>query len=579
MRPIKSILASALLLGPVLFYCVSLSAQNPQSPPASSSTSTPTVSVYSREVVLDINVTDAGGKPVHGLTKENFTVLEDGKPMALRSFREHQPEQPPDTTANPSQPPNTFTNAGAPETVRALYLLMLDSMDTPVATQSIVQKDMVDFVDKVPAGTQLAVLSLSATGQLSLIQGFSTDTALLRKAIKSHKFDLQIPPLEDSGQDQARDVGPELNAGKRAAARPERQEKVDLTLECNHAADRGQYTVNAMIAIARYLSGLPGRKNLMWYSGAFPDTMKDKQGTQCYDMGKNVLVAVEMLQHSNVHVYPVDPRALDIIAKEGPESRIVRIVTREHLMMERIAQPTNGKTFYNNNDLAAGAQQAIEAGSNYYSVAYTPVNQVWDTRARTISVKVDQPDLTLVYRHGYHAALPGTTVTGVPVEKASFAQTAMMRGTLPPTEIEFHVSATPAAATDTSLPPGNTADPKAMKPPYRHLSLVYSIDLKGIQFDQGADGNYHGQFEFAVFVYDPHDGRLLNSSTIAARPGLPLAAYQSMLSTGAKARQEIDLPATGDYILRVGVHDMSSDRVGAIEFPVSAIAPAVGPKP
>jgi hypothetical protein len=291
-------------------------------------------------------------------------------------------------------------------------------------------------------------------------------------------------------------------------------------------------------------------------------------------MRENLRVADEMLEHSYVHVYPVDPRALDIMAKEGPDSRIVRIVTREHLTMETIAQATNGKTFYNNNDLAAGAQQAIEAGSNYYSVAYTPTNQVWDTRARTISVKVDQPDLTLIYRRGYHAVLPGTTLSGVQPEKASFAQTAMVRGTLPPTEIKFHVSATPAAAADTSLPPGNTADPKAMKPPYRHLSLLYNIDLKGIQFDQSADGNYHGQFEFAVFVYDPRDGRLLNSSTIAARPGLPLAAYQSMLSTGAKARQEIDIPATGDYILRVGVHDLSSDRVGAIEFPVSAIGPA-----
>ena len=58
---------------------------------------------------------------------------------------------------------------------------------------------------------------------------------------------------------------------------------------------------------------------------------------------------------------------------------------------------------------------------------------------------------------------------------------------------------------------------------------------------------------------------------MAARPTLPPAAYQSMLNRGARLRQEIDLPATGEYILRVGIHDLTTGHVGAIEIPVSAI--------
>ena len=38
-----------------------------------------------------------------------------------------------------------------------------------------------------------------------------------------------------------------------------------------------------------------------------------------------------------------------------------------------------------------------------------------------------------------------------------------------------------------------------------------------------------------------------------------------MLRGGANAHQEIAVPATGEYFLRIGVHDISSDRVGAIE--------------
>ena len=50
-----------------------------------------------------------------------------------------------------------------------------------------------------------------------------------------------------------------------------------------------------------------------------------------------------------------------------------------------------------------------------------------------------------------------------------------------------------------------------------------------------------------------------------------------MLRGGANAHQEIDVPATGDYFLRIAVHDLTSDRVGSIEVPTSSIAPETPP--
>lgn len=148
----------------------------------------------------------------------------------------------------------------------------------------------------------------------------------------------------------------------------------------------------------------------------------------------------------------------------------------------------------------------------------------------------------------------------------------MMRGALQPSEVLFHVSVAQSPGAEVSLPPGNNPDPK-MKPPYRHLKLSYNIDLSGLEFDQLPDGNYHGQFEYAVNVYDSGDGKLVNSNVMAAKPALPPAVYQSMLDGGAKLRQEIAIPAKGDYVLRIGVHDLTTDHVGAIEIPTSSITP------
>jgi VWFA-related protein len=553
------------------------------SSPDTSPSAVPSLRINAREVIVDVNVTDAKGNPVHGLTRDDFTVLESGKPMAPRSFREHRPDQQPaesPASARPSLPPNTFTNAGGPEGVRPLNILLIDSLDTPIATQSVVQKRMVDFVDKLAPGTRMAVFSLSPAGQLSLIQGFTTDPQLLKNAIKSKKLNLGIPSLEDTGQDEHIDISVDVLQNQQTTNNPavKPQPRYDQNEECNHAAAREQYTISAMTEIARYLSGMPGRKNLLWFTGAFPDRMRDKQGSICYDLGADRGAADGLLEHAHVSVYPVDSRALDIMAKNDPGSRIAQRQVVEHLVMEAVAADTGGKAFYNTNDLAGAAQQAIDTGSNYYTITYTPTNQTNDTRHRTISVKVDRPDLTLLYKSGYHALPPNTALSGKPIENASPLQSAMMRGVLQPTEILFHVNVASAPTAEATLPPGNNADPKAMKPPYRHLTLNYIIDINGIQFDPSPDGTYHGQFEFAVNVYDAGDGKLVNSNTMAAKPSLPFDVYQSVLDSGAKVRQEIALPAKGEYILRIGVHDLTTGHVGAIEVPVSSITPQAAQK-
>ncbi len=562
----RALIASVLLLSATI-----ASAQTPPTP-----STPPTINIYTRVVEIDVNVTDAKGNSVHGLTQSDFTVTQDGQPITPSNFREHRPNDPGDilAAAKPNLPPNTFTNGGAPPSIRPLYLLLLDSLDTPTITQSIVQKAMVDFVAKLPAGTRVAVFSLSSIGKLSVVQGFTSDPDLLKKAIKSHKFDLQIPPLEEAGQDSSSDTDAiQQDPFKKPSVQPQ-PPKIDMNIECNHAAERAEYTFSAMMQIARYLSGMPGRKNIIWYTGAFPTRMKDKQGDTCYDEGQAIRTFEGMLEHSHAFVYPIDPRAMDAVSKYGPDSYFVRMQTVEHNVMEGIADVTGGKAIYNTNNLTAAAQQVIESGSNYYTIDYVPTNTVMDTRAHTINVTVDKPDLTLLYRHGFHANPPNMTTTGQIVHQATPLQSAMMPGTLQPSQILFTVTAAQSPTPDATLPPGNNpSDPKTMKPPFRRLSLIYTIDLSGLQFNASPDGVYHGQFEYAVNVYDSATGQLVNSSALAAKPALPPAVYQSMLATGAKLRQEIDLPAKGDYILRLGVHDLTTDSVGALEFPASALTP------
>ncbi len=514
--------------------------------------------------IVDVVVTDAKGHPVHGLKQSDFTLFEDNQPMHSNSFEEHRSDETP--AAEPTQlslPPNTFTNAApAPPTDRPINVLLIDSLNTPMAAQVVARNRMLDFVDKLPAGTRIKVLALSGDGHLTILQGLTADRELLKAAINSRKP--QFAPFEDPGQET-----------------PGLEEPLTMEEEASRTNMRIRNQISSMKQVARYLSGLPGRKNLIWFTASsplqFPPQPIDPDlwpPNLFYDEADGMRSAGDSLARAHVAVYSVDSRSLEIMK---PKSRKYELHYAEWGTMEMLADLTGGKAFYNTNgtDLAAG--EAINLGGNYYTLTYTPTNQTLDTRFRTISVKVSQPNLHLTYRNGYYAVDPDTDSHGKTIQRVTPMQAAMMRGSLEPTQILFKVNVVQSRTTDAKLSADNQPDPKQMKPPYRHYSIAYAIDVHGIDFAPGPDGNFRGAFEYGVRVYNADGDEIVNSVSKVVNPILPPAVYKSMLNGGANAHQEIDLPATGNYFLRIAVHDLATDHVGAIEIPAASITANLTP--
>ena len=59
--------------------------------------------------------------------------------------------------------------------------------------------------------------------------------------------------------------------------------------------------------------------------------------------------------------------------------------------------------------------------------------------------------------------------------------------------------------------------------------------------------------------------------------------YRVLLAHGLQAQEQIAVPVKGNYFLRVGVHDVPSDHIGALEIPVDEVHAGVAelslPKP
>jgi hypothetical protein len=265
-----------------------------------------------------------------------------------------------------------------------------------------------------------------------------------------------------------------------------------------------------------------------------------------------------------VAIFPIDPRGLESNASRGKGI--------EDLAMQAMADQTGGR-FYGPHDMAASVARILDQGSNFYALTYIPTDQAATSgQFRNITVKVNRPGLHVSYRPGYYATDPTRSLNNMKLPPQPTAmQAAMERGGLEPMQILFKVRLDPASSTTSTLAAGGQPNAKKMKPPFRSITVSYSIDIDSIAFSRAGDGRYHADFEFGAMVYNG-DGDLVNTASMHVRPVLSAAAYQAMLKDGAKAYQKIDVPANGDSTLRIGVHDLTSDHVGALEVPTSAIA-------
>ncbi|MGD0730841.1 MAG: VWA domain-containing protein [Terracidiphilus sp.] len=556
-------------------------------------------------VLVDVVVTDHGN-PVHGLDRARFHVLEDGREQPITAFDEHQPATGP-VSAAPSAPlpPNTYTNAPTYPESGTVNVLLLDALNTPASDQAEVRRQMLQYLKKIQPGTSLAIFTLSS--RLRLIVGFTTDAAKLVKALEDEKngpHPSEIPGVDSKiaaagAADQIQDVhmiaGSEFQKAHMVAA----MQQFAADDKGYQTDQRSQMTLNALEQLARYLSAVPGRKNLIWFSGSFPISLAPDlslggpmhagsfSATRNYS--EELRKTSELLSAARVAVYPVDARGLisapgyDVssartgsayaavgkrVARDDEEAR--DDVDNEHGTMGDIAEQTGGQANWDTNDLADAVAKAVENGASYYAVGYVPAAKKLDGQYHKIQLRVDYPGYKLAYRRGYYADpldkpsahSPGTT---------SMLMAATMFGAPPATEIQFQARILAQdnpqfqGASFEKVPAGAMA--ATLKPPTHTYVVDMHIDPHGFTFDQLPDGSHQSNIEVVLVAYDT-EGKRVNyldrGYTITIKP----ERFAQTMANGIPVRLNLDLPA-GQIALRVAVNDLTGGRTGSIEIPLA----------
>ena len=399
--------------------------------PASAQTSITTLKVTSRETVVDVTVTDKDGKPVHGLTRGDFTVQEDGKEQPIRSFEEFGSVTPAPTATSRKLPPNTYTNFQQAPPSSAVNILLLDFVNTsigrnPGATpigigdaikmQRHVKEDAIKYLQRIPSGTRVAVLAMTYPGRLRILQGVTSDPTLLIAAVNSLEYNLAGSP------------------------------SIDMTLE-------------SMKQIASVASQIKGRKNLIWLTYGLLGMTDPIACGVCDLYVREFHQYFGLLTDAQVTVYTVDARGLYTQGSNLEQSE-------EMLSQESVAEAGGGIAYYNSNDLEMGIAKAVENGSHYYTLTYVPPGTEYDGRHHTINVTLNpaRPGVQLIYRDSYYAEDPATllpkpvlTLTAdAPPADAGNMNAAMSRSMPTSTQLLFDVKV------EANTEPPSPTDPAIM---------------------------------------------------------------------------------------------------------------------
>ncbi len=576
-------------------------------------------------VVVDVVVTDKGQNPIRNLKASDFTLSEGGRPQQIKSFEEHTDQS---TKAGlapmPVNPPGIFSNYSPASTGGAINVLLVDTLNTPVTDQIYLHDQFHKYIKTAKPGAPMAIFAL--TTKLLLLQSFTSDPELLRAAIDNKNF-THSPLIDrvDGGNttklsDQMTDFAITIrgadnpttsNAPLSSPAGFQLQIIRDIQqFEAQQTSFqlqlRVKYTLDAINQLVRYLAGIPGRKNLIWFSGSFPlNVLPDGSISDPFmvvaSAEEEYRETTNLLTRAQVAVYPIDARGImtspNMDVSQSTEIYVndpTRFNTdevkyhlntgAENMTMLRMAEDSGGHAFFNTNDLVDSVNKAIAAGSHYYTLTYSPTDTNWNGNFRKIQVKLQQSGVTLAYRRGYYANDPDAPNTpSHPANKnrkdpATAAppndpmHVAMMYAAPDPTEIILKARVLPVSTEpETELAKDNILSPSSdLKGPYRRYAIDIAADPSSINIQRAPDGNYHALLQFLTYVYD-QNGNLINIISNPVRATYSPTVYRQILRTGIPYHEEISVPLKGDYSLRIGVHDLVTNHIGALEVPVDSV--------
>ena len=372
------------------------------SSPAKSQTASPTttIRVTSDLVYLDVTVVDRKGNPiVTDLTKNDFTITENGKPQRIFSFDTPVAGAETPGDASPAAGPevqvsNTKTAQKGPATILVLDLMNTPSADSAYARDSI-RRYLAKQPERLASPTELMVLNNTA---LNMVQPYTHIRDDLLYAL--HHVPPETPYKLGSMQ-----FGNQEWYNQSAAQ-----------------------SIEALQQIALQNRGQAGRKNILWVGYGGPSIPLDP-GDPLWDKEIRFYVrgTTNMLVDARITLFLIRPEALGSLTLDPDHhaklSKIEGSLAQKATNGDPFAGTVNfglfingtgGRFFSKRNDIDRAIAEAQELGSKYYTLTYQPQASENNGEFREIKVVLRDPNLRAMTKAGYFAPEITTSADSTP---------------------------------------------------------------------------------------------------------------------------------------------------------------------
>ncbi|NDD62779.1 MAG: VWA domain-containing protein [Acidobacteria bacterium] len=380
-------------------------------------------------VQIDVVVEDEKGRLVRDLRREDFQLIEDGRPQSLSYFSvatAGRAGRSPITTSRSDTALSAGSVDTAPIDLERYFILAIDDLHLSPGSLQLAKQSLQRFIDQQLSPTDEASL-ITTSGMPGQYQQFTRERDLLRRAVSrlsvrervagSVTDTPRITPYQaeliDSNDSESLELAVQetmqmLRIDRRMATGMAQGRARQIVAENNSVTIA---TLSTLENVIRSLKSLPGRKVMILISDGF--LLGGLRESRHYDVRR----ITDAATRAGVVIYSLDARGLVALPGEmdasqpggasmilpGVRSRIANgSIQAQRDGIYALAADTGGRAIFNNNDINLGLQRVLDDTETCYLLAFEPTTSYRDGRYRKLEVRLPgHPKYKVRTRKGY----------------------------------------------------------------------------------------------------------------------------------------------------------------------------------
>jgi VWFA-related protein len=510
-----------------------------------------------RSGVRLVNVTvvahDSAGRPVTSLTASDFQVSKTARNKRSKCVRDGHGSSGADRvsggTGSGTGTPSLHLTAKQTRDGGGVTVVLFDRLNSSFQDQKFARDQIVKMLAKAQPRDRIALYVLESD-VVNVLHDFTSDASRLIAVLNKY---LGTTSIELAGSDEK---APDFERTGIASLDADTEAWINRSMDAvseQFLRRRSELTTGALEGIANHLAGIPGRKNLVWVSAAFPFVIPQANSAPLI-MDTSINRVTRAINSADVAVYPVDIRGLmpalnpttatATTAKGGatppPIFTTAATISPNQDTMRAIAELTGGRVYLNTNAIGEAIRRAIDDSRVSYVLGYRSSRPDNDNKFRNITVKVSRSGVELRHRKGY------------------LALTAPARDSKERLKALERVMVSPIEASSIEL----AAEISRMG---KEGTVVVRIDPTALSWEQKKD--VREAAIDVVIAQSVADGKYFTIKETTVNLTADSERYKQMLEDGLTLSSNFTA-VPGAYRLHVVVSDVGSQSVGSLIIPI-----------